>query len=185
MNLLVKKLERSYLKKDVPVFRAGDSIRVAVRIVEGNRERIQNFEGVCIARHGSGMAETFTVRRVSFGVGMERTFTLHSPRVEDIQVIRHGRVRRAKLYYLRNLTGRKARIKETRRKRGSKGDRLEPLADMGKDIQAPEEEAESSETNEPSASESETAPSGTADADRPPDNPEDTSDGKVEVGTSS
>ncbi len=134
MNLLVKELEQSFLKKQVPMFRAGDTVRVAVRIVEGNRERIQNFEGVCIGRRGSGMDETFTVRRVSFGVGMERTFSLHSPRVEDVQVIRHGRVRRAKLYYLRQLTGRKAKIKETRRKRGLKGEMFELLADMGEDI---------------------------------------------------
>ena len=134
MNLLVKELEQSFLKKQVPMFRAGDTVRVAVRIVEGNRERIQNFEGVCIGRRGSGMDETFTVRRVSFGVGMERTFSLHSPRVEDVQVIRHGRVRRAKLYYLRQLTGRKAKIKETRRKRGLKGEMLELLADMGEDL---------------------------------------------------
>lgn len=120
MHQLVKNLEREYLKSEVPDFRAGDTIRVAVRIVEGDKERIQNFEGVCIARRGRGMDETFMVRRVSFGVGMERIFTLHSPRVEAITVLRQGRVRHSKLYYLRELSGRKARIPETRRKRNAK-----------------------------------------------------------------
>jgi large subunit ribosomal protein L19 len=120
MNQLIREFEQTTMKKEVPDFRPGDSVSVAVRIVEGDKERIQNFEGVCIARHGEAMSETFTVRRVSFGVGMERTFTLHSPRVESIRVLRHGRVRRAKLYYLRDLSGRKARIADTRRKRGAK-----------------------------------------------------------------
>ena len=124
MNLQVRELERGYMKKSVPDFRPGDTVSVAVRIVEGDKERIQNFEGVVIARSGEGMSEVFTVRRVSFGVGMERTFMLHSPRVESIKVVRHGRIRRAKLYYLRDLSGRKARIADTRRKRGGK-DRVE------------------------------------------------------------
>lgn len=121
MNLQVRDLERGYMKKEIPDFRPGDTVSVAVRIVEGDKERIQNFEGVVIARSGEGMSAVFTVRRVSFGIGMERTFMLHSPRVETIKVIRHGRVRRAKLYYLRDLSGRKARIAETRRKRAEKG----------------------------------------------------------------
>lgn len=121
MNLQVRDLERGYMKKEIPDFRPGDTVSVAVRIVEGDKERIQNFEGVVIARSGEGMSAIFTVRRVSFGIGMERTFMLHSPRVETIKVIRHGRVRRAKLYYLRDLSGRKARIAETRRKRADKG----------------------------------------------------------------
>lgn len=128
MHQLVKNLEREYLKSEIPDFRPGDTLRVAVRIVEGDKERIQNFEGVCIARHGRGMDETFTVRRVSFGVGMERIFTLHSPRVESVTILRHGRVRQAKLYYLRELSGRKARIAETRRKRGAKGDMIQLLS---------------------------------------------------------
>jgi large subunit ribosomal protein L19 len=126
MNLQVSEIEREYMKKEIPDFRPGDTVSVAVRIVEGDKERIQNFEGVVIARSGGGMSEVFTVRRVSFGIGMERTFMLHSPRVETIKVMRQGRVRRAKLYYLRDLTGRKARIAETRRKRHAK-DRMVSL----------------------------------------------------------
>lgn len=119
MNALVQKIEQEYMKapQQIPEFRAGDTVRVAVRIVEGDKERIQNFDGVVIGRHGSGMNETFTVRRVSFGVGMERVFSLHSPRVESITVTRRGHVRRSKLYYLRELSGKKARISESRRKR--------------------------------------------------------------------
>jgi large subunit ribosomal protein L19 len=120
MHLLVKKVEQAYLKPEIPDFRPGDTLRVAVRIVEGDKERVQNYEGLCIARQGGGMGETFTVRRVSFGVGMERTFPMHSPRVEGIKVLRQGRVRRAKLYYLRDLSGKKARISDTHRKRGAK-----------------------------------------------------------------
>ncbi len=114
MHPLVREAEASQLKTDRPYFRPGDTIRVAVRIVEGGKERIQNFEGVCIARRGSGLRETFTVRRVSFNVGMERIFPLHSPRVDSIKVVRRGRARRAKLYYLRDLRGKKARLTERR-----------------------------------------------------------------------
>jgi large subunit ribosomal protein L19 len=120
MSSLIQEIERRYMKKEVPDFRAGDTVRVAVRIVEGDKERIQNFEGVVIGRQGKGMDATFTVRRVSFGVGMERIFSLHAPRVESVKVIRLGQVRRAKLYYLRDLSGKKARIADTRRKRGAK-----------------------------------------------------------------
>ena len=125
MHTLVREFENEFLKKSVPDFRPGDTVKVAVRIKEGDKERIQNFEGVVIGRSGAGMSATFTVRRVSFGVGMERIFPLHSPRVESIKVVRHGRVRRAKLYYLRDLTGRKARIADTRRKRGHKDTMIE------------------------------------------------------------
>ena len=114
MKVLVREIEREYMKKEVPDFRPGDTVSVAVRIVEGDKERIQNFEGVVIARAGEGMSAIFTVRRVSFGVGMERTFMLHSPRVEGIRVVRHGRVRRAKLYYLRDRVGKAAKVKEKR-----------------------------------------------------------------------
>ena len=99
---------------DIPDFRAGDTVKVYVKVVEGSRERVQMFEGVVIARSGGGVRETFTVRRVSYGVGVERTFPLHSPRIEKIEVARRGIVRRAKLYYLRNLTGKAARIRERR-----------------------------------------------------------------------
>ena len=96
----------------IPPFRAGDTVRVNVRVKEGEKERLQAFEGVCIARRGSGVSETFTVRKVSNGVGVERIFPVHSPMLADITVVRRGRVRRAKLYYLRNLTGKATRIRE-------------------------------------------------------------------------
>lgn len=107
-------LEQQQLKKSVPRFFPGDTVRVQVKVVEGGRERLQAFEGVVINRQGDGLKETFTVRRVSYGVGVERVFPLHSPRVDKVEVIRRGRVRRAKLYYLRDLTGKAARIKEKR-----------------------------------------------------------------------
>jgi len=115
MNPKIKEFEAAQLKSNLPNFRPGDTIRVAVRIKEGDKERIQNFEGVCIRRCGSGMRETFTVRRVSYGVGMERVFPLHSPRVETITIVREGKVRRAKLYYQRELRGKKARIMERKK----------------------------------------------------------------------
>jgi large subunit ribosomal protein L19 len=98
--------------KDVPPFRAGDTVRVNVRVKEGDKERLQAFEGVCIARRGAGVSETFTVRKISNGVGVERIFPVHSPMLGEITVVRRGRVRRAKLFYLRNVTGKSARIKE-------------------------------------------------------------------------
>ena len=107
-------LEQEQLKQEIPAFRPGDTVRVNVRIVEGNRERVQAFEGVVIAVSGSGVRRTFTVRKVSYGVGVERVFPLHSPKIDSMQVIRLGKVRRAKLYYLRQLRGRAARIKERR-----------------------------------------------------------------------
>jgi large subunit ribosomal protein L19 len=111
---IIQALEQEQLRKDIPSFRAGDTVRVHVKVVEGNRERIQVFEGVVIHRQGGGVRETFTVRRVSYNVGVERTFPVHSPRIDRIEVTRRGIVRRAKLYYLRNLTGKAARIKERR-----------------------------------------------------------------------
>lgn len=98
MNLLIQEITKSQLRSDMPNFRPGDSVRVHVRVVEGTRERIQLFEGVVIKRHGVGVSETYTVRKISSGVGVERTFPLHSPRVAKLEVTRHGRVRRAKLY---------------------------------------------------------------------------------------
>ncbi|MHB9290308.1 50S ribosomal protein L19 [Latilactobacillus curvatus] len=115
MNPLIQEITKSQLRSDIPDFRPGDNVRVHVRVVEGTRERIQLFEGVVIKRHGVGVSETYTVRKISSGVGVERTFPLHSPRVAQIEVTRHGRVRRAKLYYLRALRGKAARIKEIRR----------------------------------------------------------------------
>ena len=109
---LLHKVEREQLKSDIPEFRPGDTIRVSVRVREGDKERLQAFEGVCIGRRGAGVSETFTVRKVSAGVGVERIFPLHSPAVAKIENVRQGRVRRAKLYYLRQLAGKKARIRE-------------------------------------------------------------------------
>lgn len=114
MNL-VDLIEKEQLKSDIPDFRPGDSVKVHVKVVEGTRERIQVFEGVVIRRRGSGISETFTVRRVSYGVGVERTFPLHSPRIAKIEVVKRGRVRRARLYYLRQRRGKAARVKEKKR----------------------------------------------------------------------
>jgi large subunit ribosomal protein L19 len=107
-------LQREGLRKDVPEFRPGDTVRVSVRVREGDKERLQAFEGVCIGRRGAAASETFTVRKVSSGVGVERIFPLHSPNLAEIKVVRRGRVRRAKLYYLRELSGKAARIRERR-----------------------------------------------------------------------
>ena len=112
---ILKNIEMMQLRQDIPIFKPGDTVRVHVKVIEGTRERIQVFEGTVIARNGSGVRETFTVRRVSYGVGVERIFPVHSPRVDKIEVMRRGRVRRAKLYYLRNLTGKAARIRDERR----------------------------------------------------------------------
>ena len=109
---IIEILEKEQLKENVPQFAPGDTVRVHAKIVEGTRERIQVFEGVVIGRQGTGVREMFTVRRISYGVGVERMFPVHSPRVDKIEVVRRGAVRRAKLYYLRKLTGKAARIKE-------------------------------------------------------------------------
>ncbi|CEO88449.1 MAG TPA: 50S ribosomal protein L19 [Syntrophaceticus sp.] len=109
---IMKMVEQDYIKKDVPPFRPGDTVRVHVKVVEGGRERTQVFEGTVIRRRGSGLGETFTVRRISYNVGVERTFPVHSPRLEKIEVIKRGRVRRARLYYLRKRVGKAARIRE-------------------------------------------------------------------------
>jgi len=107
-------LDSASLRTDVPAFRPGDTVDVGVRVVEGNRSRVQRFQGVVIRRQGGGIRETFTVRKVSFGVGVERTFPVHTPVIEDIKIVTRGDVRRAKLYYLRELRGKKAKIKEKR-----------------------------------------------------------------------
>ena len=107
-------LDSASLRSDIPPFRAGDTVKVHVKVVEGNRSRIQVFQGIVIRRSGGGIRETFTVRKVSFGVGVERTFPVHTPVVDHIEVVTRGDVRRAKLYYLRNLRGKKAKIKEKR-----------------------------------------------------------------------
>ncbi len=111
---IMKSIEMMQLRTDIPDFKPGDSVRVHVKVVEGTRERIQVFEGTVIARHGGSIRETFTVRRISSGVGVERIFPVHSPRIERIEVMRRGRVRRAKLYYLRSRKGKAARIRDAR-----------------------------------------------------------------------
>jgi large subunit ribosomal protein L19 len=113
MNTL-DQIEAAYLRDDLPDFRPGDNVRVNVRVVEGGRERIQTFEGVVVGRDGGGLRETFTVRKVSFGVGVERIFPVHAPIIHSIDVVRRGKVRRAKLYYLRDRVGKATRIKEKR-----------------------------------------------------------------------
>lgn len=114
MSDIIREITKEQLRTDLPEFRPGDTVRVHVKIQEGNRERIQAFEGVVIKRRGGGISETFTVRKVSYGVGVERTFPVHSPKIAKLEVVRRGKVRRAKLYYLRNLRGKAARIKERR-----------------------------------------------------------------------
>jgi len=111
---VLHEIEKGQLRDDIPDIAPGDTVRVMVRVVEGEKERLQPFEGVCIARKGGGVRETFTVRKVSGGVGVERIFPIHSPSIADLKVVRKGKVRRAKLYYLRSLRGKKARIKEKR-----------------------------------------------------------------------
>jgi len=108
---IIEKLEQEQLKKDIPAFRVGDSVRIHTRIIEGQKERIQIFMGTVIARKGSGLSETFSVHRVSYGEGMERVFMLNSPRIAKLEVIKHGDVRRGKLYYLRGTSGKKAKVK--------------------------------------------------------------------------
>ena len=112
MNEVIKSIEKKQLKETVPEIAIGDTVRVFVKVVEGNRERLQAFEGVVIARKGGGLSETFTVRRVSYGIGVERTFPVHSQRVDRVEVVRHGRVRRAKLYYLRDRVAKASKLKE-------------------------------------------------------------------------
>lgn len=113
-DLLLQELDREVTRNDLPSFAPGDTVRVLYRIQEGEKERIQAFEGVCIARRGSGMGETFMVRKISSGIGVERVFPSNSPMIKGVEVVRRGRVRRAKLYYLRNLRGKAARIREKR-----------------------------------------------------------------------
>ena len=112
MSDIIRELEKEQLRSDLPKLEIGDTVRVYVKVVEGNRERLQNFEGVVIKMQGGGIRKTFTVRRISYGVGVERTFPYLSPRIGRIEVVRHGVVRRAKLYYLRERTGKAAKIKE-------------------------------------------------------------------------
>jgi large subunit ribosomal protein L19 len=132
-------VEQSYLRKGLPMFRPGDTVKVHARVVEAGRERVQVFQGVVIRRSGGGLRETFTVRKISFGVGVERTFPLHSPSIAKLEVVQRGHVRRAKLYYLRDLRGKKARIKE-RRIDEAKLAALEAMAAEDEAIEDPVEE---------------------------------------------
>ena len=115
MSEIIRSIEKAQLRTDMPEILVGDTVRVWVKVVEGNRERLQAFEGTVIAKRNGSVRETFTVRRVSYGIGVERTFPIHSPRVDRVEIIRHGKVRRAKLYYLRSLQGKAAKIKEVKR----------------------------------------------------------------------
>ena len=130
MSKIIEELERAQLRSGIPQFKAGDTVRVHFRVIEGQRQRIQVFEGVVIKRQGSGARETFTVRKQSFGVGVERTFPLHTPKIEKIEVAAVGDVNRAKLYYLRGKVGKKARIRELRQDvvRAPKGPATQPVA---------------------------------------------------------
>lgn len=112
MNNIIRSIEEEYLNKDIASFGPGDTVKVHVKVVEGTRERIQIFEGTVMKIRGTGLSQTFTVRRISFGVAVERTFPMHSPKIAKVEVTRRGKVRRARLYYLRGLTGKKARVKE-------------------------------------------------------------------------
>lgn len=114
MQNIISEITKEQLRTDLPTFRPGDTVRVHVKVVEGTRERIQMYEGVVIKRRGGGISETFTVRKISSGVGVERTFPVHTPKIANLEVVRRGKVRRAKLYYLRDLRGKAARIKERR-----------------------------------------------------------------------
>ncbi|HIS57906.1 MAG TPA: 50S ribosomal protein L19 [Candidatus Limadaptatus stercoravium] len=113
MNI-IDTIEKEGMRTDLPEIAIGDQVKVFVKVVEGNRERLQSYEGIVIAKKNGGIRETFTVRRVTYGVGVERTFPMHSPRIDHIEVVRHGKVRRAKLYYLRERTGKAAKLKEVR-----------------------------------------------------------------------
>lgn len=112
MSNIISELEKEQLRSDLPALEVGDSVRVFVKVIEGNRERLQNFEGVVIKIQGGGVRKSFTVRRISYGVGVERTFPIHSPKIDRVEVVRQGRAKRSKLYYLRERTGKAAKVKE-------------------------------------------------------------------------
>src|SRR6059058_564291 len=161
MSNVIETLERSQLRKDLPRFKAGDSVRVHFRVIEGTRSRVQVFEGVVIKRQGAGVRETFTVRKQSFGVGVERTFPLHSPKIEKIEVVQIGDVSRAKLYYLREKVGRKARVRA--KQYGGKlsspdvDEPLEEASEVAPEAEAEAPEAEAKLVEEPVAEQPEAA----------------------------
>lgn len=139
MGAVMEKVEKSYLRKDLPEFRVGDTVRVYVKIIEGEKERVQMIEGIVIRKKGDGTRATFTIRKVSFNIGLERIFPLHSPRIEKLEVVRRNKVRRARLYYLRDLKGKAARLSEVRmvkpKAKGAKGAIVEetPAAETAKE----------------------------------------------------
>jgi large subunit ribosomal protein L19 len=153
-------VEQSHLRKGIPAFRPGDTVKVHVRVVEGNRERVQVFQGVVIRRSGGGLRETFTVRKISFGVGVERTFPVHSPSIAKLEVLQRGHVRRAKLYYLRELRGKKARIKERRVDEA----KLAAIEAMGLEADEDEVEPDSIEVLEEAETAADLEPDGSDDA---------------------
>ena len=154
-------IERSRLRTDVPKFRPGDTVKVHVKVSEAGRERIQMFQGVVLGRRGGGLRESFTVRKVSFGVGVERTFPVHSPTVAKIEIVQHGKVRRAKLYYLRELSGRRAKIRERRVAVPEEGTTVEVTAEDVEEapVETPEAtvEAAAEQATDPAAEEPEAA----------------------------
>jgi large subunit ribosomal protein L19 len=144
MSKVIETLEREQIRKDIPQFKAGDTVRVHFKVIEGQRQRIQVFEGIVLKRQGAGARETFTVRKQSFGVGVERTFPLHSPKIDKIEVAAIGDVNRAKLYYLRSKVGRKARVRELRQDgaRGARAPQQQEVAESDLPTETPEEPAE-------------------------------------------
>jgi large subunit ribosomal protein L19 len=157
MSKIIEQLERAQLRKGIPRFKAGDTVRVHFQVIEGERRRVQVFEGVVIRRQGAGVRETFTVRKQSFGVGVERTFPIHSPKIEKIEVKAIGDVNRAKLYYLRGRVGKKARIREIRQDRRAALEAVaEPVEEPEAEPEAPEPE-ELEESEAPAAAEAEPA----------------------------
>src|SRR3954464_4306326 len=129
MSKVIESIERAQVRADIPRFKAGDTVRVHFKVIEGQRSRIQVFEGIVLKRQGAGARETFTVRKQSFGVGVERTFPLHSPKIEKIDVVAIGDVNRAKLYYLRGKVGKKARVREKQHVRGTKAAVVQPVVE--------------------------------------------------------
>jgi large subunit ribosomal protein L19 len=169
MNVL-DAVDAASLRQDIPSFRSGDELKVHVRVIEGTKSRIQVFQGVVIARSGSGMRESFTIRKISYGVGVERTFPVHTPVIEKIEIVRHGSARRAKLYYLRKLTGKATKIKE---RRGADGEIIvEPEyvpPVVSKKVEVPvvaEPVAESAPVEEATAEVADSAPEAAADSDK-------------------
>jgi large subunit ribosomal protein L19 len=150
-------VERARLRTDVPAFRPGDTVKVHVRVSEAGRERIQMFQGVVLGRRGGGLRETFKVRKVSFGVGVERTFPVHSPTVAKVEILQHGKVRRAKLYYLRELSGRRAKIRERR----------VAVPEEGAAIAVTSEDVEEAPPEEPEASAEAAQPEKAAESETP------------------